>query len=56
MLVLEIALGIILAVVVLRLIGAFIVLLITSEIFRGVVIGIPCLAILIWFLSVYQPH
>jgi hypothetical protein len=54
-LVLEIALGIILAVVVLRMIGAFAVLLITSEIARGVIVCALAIPALLWFFS-YHPH
>jgi hypothetical protein len=54
-LVLEIALGIILAVLVLRMISAFAVLVMTSPIFRGVV-SIPFAIGLIWLASLYHPH
>jgi galactitol-specific phosphotransferase system IIC component len=55
-LVLEIALGIILAVVALRAIGAFIALLVYNEIFRGVVLGVPLVIVLLWAVTVYHPH
>jgi hypothetical protein len=54
-LVLEIALGIILALVVLRMISAFVVLLITSEIAQAVV-GVPFVIGLIWLASLYHPY
>jgi hypothetical protein len=49
-LVLEIALGIILAVVALRMVAAFAVLVITSEIVRGVVVCALGVPFLIWYL------
>jgi galactitol-specific phosphotransferase system IIC component len=55
-LIVEIALGIILAVVALRLIGAFVALLIYNEIFRGVVLGIPLVIVLLWVATAYHPH
>jgi hypothetical protein len=52
---LEIALGIVLAVVALRMISAFAVLLITSEIARAIV-GIPFVIGLVWLASLYHPQ